>query len=215
MAYNLAIGDVIEVSFEQLLYGQRLLNIRHYVVTTISTPQFANLDFDGWETSITGVGGITDKMKALASVDWSITGVVFQRIRPTRNARYRIPENIVGSSPTQAKTPNVAATIYLTTDFATVHGGPFPRGQVSNWHQGGIPVDAYDGGVVLGALSTQLNQLGTQLALPLVNGNGNEMSPVVYHRKAPTIDESHDPIINHASNPYVRVMRRRTVGLGI
>ena len=140
MAYNLTVGDVIEVSFSGRLFGQRTLNIRHYSVTTLAGAHTAAERFDAWFNNMAAGGNLIDKIRNVTTNLWTLEQVIFQRIRPIRNARYPKVVNLNGIDASGCKEANVAAVITLRTDKATVENPQNPAGQVGAWHHPGVPL---------------------------------------------------------------------------
>jgi len=138
-----------------------------------------------------------------------------QKIWPTRYRQYNYIRDVNGTHGEGAETANLAGVLTMQTRIAG-------RGEQGNKHIGPLPhgPTSVDEGLLVAAYKTLLTTLGTKLYadIPVV-ALGLVCKPIVLHRELD--DEGH--IINMTSTDIftaavqdtIRVMRRRTVGLGI
>lgn len=215
MPYNLGIGDIIQVSFQGRLYNQTTLNIRHYFVTTLGPTPDALVEFDGMFTYLMTAGGVVDSMRRIASVDWTIQNVVFQRIRLTRNARYIKPVNLTGSDASAANTANVAASVTLQTDLSTERKAKRMTGYVGRFELAAVPSVQYNNGILLPAYVANLSELGRQLQHQIVSPTGSTFQSIIFHRNQPGTVAAGTPITAWTAQATVRTQRTRTVGKGV
>jgi len=86
------------------------------------------------------------------------------------------------------------------------------RNQTSTKHVGPIPDEAVAGGEVSGDQRAALELLGTRLVTQIqIGGTGAIYVPSIFHRATSTSDQ----MTNFSVPLSARVMRRRTVGVGI
>lgn len=112
-----------------------------------------------------------------------------------------------GTEAAQPSPPNVAAVITLKTDKAG-------RDQVANKHLGAVPLGFYVAGILTEDAINVYDNVAASLTntIPVSNGADEfDLIPVIYHRSGLTTS---DTITQRQVNNTVRVMRRRTVGLG-
>lgn len=205
---GLAVGSIIEATFRGTLLGQTVMSVWHYAVTTVATePSIANelRDFlNTWDNAL--VAGIRLGYVDCMPSNYTLRQSSAQLVSPTRSRKFFHTLNI-GGNRTAAMVPNTAGVMTYQTDA----GG---RDQVGSKHLPIDPnVDAVDGNLDV-AYKNVLAILGARTTLPLlVVANGGEYAPVLWHRKKP--QPSSSAIKDFIVQDTARVMRRRTVGLGI
>lgn len=214
MAYDLAVGDVLEIGFEGLVFAQKTLNVRHYVVDTLSGTHTAKERFDAWFNAMINVAGVATKMQAAAASQWRLMYIRFQRIKPTRYALYKKLVNGAGTDAGGLKTANIAATITLKTDKATVERQQPARGQIGSWHQPAVATNSMIDGEITNAYGTTLDALGQALIDPLLNTFGDSATPVIFHRQGTNALTWYDVLTTFQTQNTVRTQRTRTVGKG-
>jgi hypothetical protein len=131
-----------------------------------------------------------------------------QKVRGTRGAYRQYARGTPGLLAVDARTANVAGVVTLKTDF----GG---RNQISNKHVGPLPDNAvyYTAGSLTALMKGFLTTLqGGLLSFCFAALQGWQFDPVILHKTGPTISNT---LTTGIVQPTVRVMRRRTVGLGI
>lgn len=201
------VGSILQASIESLVNGQRLLNVLHYKVEAESTEADVKDEQENFATQLNAVGGIVPKMQAAMSIEATISQVVVQFIRPERFARSTLEIDDTGTIASDCNAQNVAAVITKRTAFAG-------RWAVGAFHLGGVPVNGYVAGNLEPAYKAFVLALAEQLLEPIVIPIvGGTYVPVLVH-----------PIGEHGGSTELaetevqdtlRVMRRRTVGLGI
>lgn len=208
MAFDVATGAIIEVRHVQALNEQIIMNVRHYRLG-VSTPT------DGRELAEALLDEIAEGVAApwmatLASMQssWLINGPVdMQWIFPTRYITFTLPNPLNGGTVAEAALPqNVSAVATLRPDLAI-------RGRVGSFHVAGAPVDQDNGGSWQPAYQTSLQTLATQLATPIVLPDASTVfNPILLKKSTPAESLL---VTSGTYQQTVRVMRRRTVGLGI
>jgi len=205
---SLPISSVIEVTYLGTLCGQRVMNTLHYRVTTPSTMVTVQEEMAQLATRFTDIGAndILTKYRLCVPESMVINSVVLQPVYFTRYRKFTYPVNKVGlSDPTEV--PNIQAAITFWTEFSG-------RDQV-----GGVRIPASYQLAASGYWQAAYTQVLEDLAdfittIIIVTVGGGVYAPVIYHRKEDHVPKS-DDIKGYIIQPQTRVLRRRTVGLGI
>lgn len=206
----LAVGDQLLVSYRGTLFGQRTLTTFSYVVTIntgAGTPFFQCQDIALWFG--TGIAvPMRDDFLALCTPDYNLDAVWVQQVLGVRGAK---AVQAVGAVGTRAGTCTTANLCSVLTRRTSLSG----RSQISNLHIPAVPTAEQAAGTLDVSYLTDLGIFGddcvTTLVVPVGGGNVT-LDPVVLHK--PYGVGRYDVLTNHVENPYVRDMRRRTVGLG-
>lgn len=215
MAYPVSDGAVMQLSIVGNLCGQQVINTFHYVYDgpTITDGAAALASAN---TALLAGGKLIDEWFNTVSSD--VTGIItaWQWISPLRYRMRTFSNFTTDGQEAACDIPNVAAALTLQSVEAT------RRGQGTK-HIPGIPTGVIVDGVLDPAYVTQLADLGAAAVLPFISGAG-VCTPVVYGRASnsyvkcgvtiPAKPESVLVAETYKINPYVRTMRRRTVGLG-
>lgn len=208
---GLPLNAIIEVSWRYEYALQQYLNIRHYRVATpvpdatpVNTEMNNFLDY----FNLTAIGTITGEILQSLGNNCSIREIRVQPIKPTRMIFYRTFVNFEGDAADQADTGNVAAVISLNTAMAG-------RDQLGSFHLPCPPKNAMFSGQFTNAYVDGLGGLELLLKSGVdIAATGGSYLPVIFHRNALPGFQS-DDIIGATRRRTVRVMRRRTVGVGI
>lgn len=206
---DVAVGDVMQATIGYKAAGQQLLMVRHYVCANLPvTPDYvAQLDLFVGEL---GIGGNVNLVGALADclhADAEITFIQVQQVGPIRRFYRRSAVSAFGTfAGDEYFPPNTSAVITLQPNNPG-------RGRSGSVHVGGLSTLA---GTNEGLLSADLNVVLEALAETVLRGVGgvapaNYWKPVMYQPD----EETTNAIVGFALQPTLRVMRRRTVGLGI
>jgi len=204
-----AAGQVYLVTLKGTLCGQTILNTFHYVIENMPA---GGVSVDGvytaLETHFEAPGSLIDLFVDCCPTNYQLVEMWIQCVGPTqRYVKFVSLQGIAGQFPAVADQANVAAVITRTTEKSG-------RSQVSSLH---IPIGGNSDWMTDGVLNVdpintmQLlcddipTQIGTAPALTL--------DPVIYHGPVPA--PVPDDIIKAVPRTTARVMRRRTVGLGI
>lgn len=206
----LPLDDVLEVSIEGIQANQRTLNIRHYRVAVQSAtpdPLAEQQEFLDILSSV-APGGLALTYLNCCSFDYRIATMRVQRISPARFPFISKQLDELGRIGETSPGPLVAGVI----DFGTGLVGRKQRGSI---HVPGVTQTAANNGNLGIAQRALYNALGLQLRARIINPvSGGEYQPVIFHR-VPIGAGTFDDITSHKVQPEVRVMRRRTVGVGI
>lgn len=206
---NVALNDVMQMTLGYIVQGQQCLLTRHYYLKNAP----ADTDYDTWLADminawLIGTVPISPTMAALQDTDVVQNFIMCQKVYPQRWYYLRIPQSIPGTNVTGNPLPsNVAVTITLQPENPG-------RGRSGSAHIGGLTTEALtDSGRVSNATQGLMNDLAEQLN----NGIGgvspnNYWAPCMYKPSGTT---RINPVISFTLQDSMRVMRRRTLGLGI
>lgn len=205
MAYPVSTGDVVEMSIMALLNQQRILTVRHFIVSTSGGVTDFRAAVNALQTSIDAPGKLLAAWKDVTSQDVVNIQTRWQIIYPVRKPPITAGALTVTTGQRAGTTlpPNVAAFVEAKTDTAGRRG------------HGGIHVPGMIEGTVINGRWDQdtldlLSVLGGQLKAD-VTGGGITMYPVVYSRATPATSPE---VVDWEVMGTCRTMRRRTVGLG-
>lgn len=205
----IGVGDIIEVTYQSTLFLQKVMTVLHYRVAATPTQQDPIQSQNDFLQRIKS-GGARDKVSpyvACISNQLNVDTITAQYIAPTRIVRSSLVQNVTGSLAGSPNTANVAATLEKTTQKA---GRKF-RGSI---HLPGIRSQDYASGLIQAAELTLLTALGVSLQLSIDEAAGTGLwFPVIWHRTKP-VTTSSDDVLTIVPKDTVRVMRRRTVGVG-
>lgn len=204
-------NSVLELSFRGVVDGQRTLTIRHYTNAVAVPPGVPDRLF--LETFLNAVkpGGAMDlgtDYLAVCAADFQLTAMRVQIVAP---ARLRFLEDPIGAAGTQAGNTQ-ATNINGTITFRTDKSG---RDQLGTIHPPALAEGTYANGLILPAFRDKLSALGDTLSgLVVLPGDMGIWRPCIWH-KTRVGSAATDGITDYSVGDTVRVMRRRTVGLGI
>lgn len=200
----LATGSVILATFEGTSNGQQIINTHHFEFVQPGGAPDYRVELNDLLDKLTVAGGWADDILAAANVSYKLEAIHAQPITPQRMTRVTRIVGTAGSRGGTALPQNVAAVIERKSDNATRWG----RG---NWHFCGLQVGDATNGIVQAAMLALLATVGDNFATTYVLTNGGEMRPILWSPKVPG---RKTPITAFSVKNTVRVMRRRTVGLG-
>lgn len=204
-------GDLFKVTIVQRLYGQRLLNILWYRVSDAG-----GAPPDRWQAQIAlanqinVAGGIIPAMQDVQTQDLNIRSVIVNSYRdPLERKPYsEVIVNLDGNVLFPAGDANTAASIEKR---ANVPVAAHPRYGIGRMQVGGVPSNAYTAGVFGAAYLGDLQTLGDELT-ENVTALAVTFEPVLVNTDGANFVVS--PIFGAVARDTVRVMRRRTVGVG-
>lgn len=206
-------NDIVEVSWRGELCGQTCLNITHYRLKTVVTPNLTEA-MDALHGKLTGVGSLQENIVAAAAPNYTLKEVVLQMIYPVRFARFPYTLDLPGLQTDDALTADLAAFIEFSTPFITQRKLKLKHGQNGGVHFAPVPAEFEEEGLLTaGYRDGALQDLGAKFTAELIIAGGNTWTPVLYHPNdtAPRYTD----ITRFNVKQEVRVMRRRTVGRGI
>lgn len=205
-------NDIIRITYFSTAFNQRILFHMDYRVgnppTGSGTTQ-QQLDVLCDLFAATGTGTYLDAYRGMLGDNVTVNTVRAQVIYPIRSAFEEDVISLAGLSPEgPCTTPNVCAVATFRTALAG-------RKQISNKHIGPIAAAGYDLGRLTSQLQTDLGDFVEKWKLPAVDANNGGYNPGIYHRAGDGPAQKFDPITAGTGQTTVRVMRRRTVGVGI
>lgn len=203
MPYTIPSGAILEASIQGRSAGQLTLSVFHYVLDTPGGVADGAAEIDAfnleWNTSLDFVGVYAD----CCSTEFAIENIVYQWIYPNRYRRViKTPAETAGTVSQPSFPPNVSGAITKQADVATRHG-------IGTLHMPGVPNGSNDDGYVTISQKARYGALGTFLSAPY---RTSTLFPVLYRRLAPNASA----VVTAATvRDTMRVVRRRTVGVGI
>lgn len=208
-------GDIVQISLRGRIFGQRILLTRFYKVTVPSDAaltveqELAGLLAGINATIPAGGNELVSKYLTVMPNNYSLETIRAQLVWPNRSVLVEQIADQTGQSLGAATVSNTAVVITMRTAKAG-------RNQVSNVHIGPVDNEVYSAGFVTGPAKPSYNLLGVRLAIPLTSQNigGCTTVPVIYHAGQELPQLISDDIRTHVLQDTIRVMRRRTVGLG-
>lgn len=202
------IGTIIEITQQGDLCGQTCMSVYHYVVNIASsTPsgvdELMNLMLQHWNA---GPATISEAYLSVTPENYTLRRTYAQAVFPVRARKVVLGQAHQGTT-IPATTGNVQASVTLTSDLA------------GRRHIGGKRVPIAPGlgldGIIPPLFKVVVDTYAAECAQPLpVAIGGGEYLPVIYHRP-PAPPPHFDLITSSFAQDSVRVLRRRTVGLGI
>lgn len=206
-----AIGDVFQVIAGGLWQQQQIRLTLTYVISQLTAApteaQVANSMIQQVGAQPGGANIIETAYKNLLPTNYTLDFWACQKIYPTRWRLQILSRAVPGLNAGACNAPNQAAVVTLTTDQAG-------RSQQSNLHVGPIPQDNLTqvNGLVTFAYSGLLGNFATQRLAGLASVPvGYAAEPCIYHRgRVPAFTV----LTGYEVGATLRVMRRRTVGVG-
>lgn len=203
--YTVDNGAILEAVVSYQFAAQQCLNVSHWKFGTDAGAVdgvAAINEFDGLFNA--GLGYVR-KLANCMHVNAIIQQVSYQWIFPTRYAyRTKAPTVGVGQIAGAALPPNVALALERFNDNTTRHD----RGEM---HIGAVPGIFVDNGSVTGAAQLNFDELITK-ATSVIVGFGTTYTPILFNRAAPAQSKV---VLAGRLRQTSRVLRRRTVGVGI
>lgn len=204
-----AVGQVYMVTSFGRLNGQTIINTFHYRLTEVATVPLTVWEmYEALMEDLSAPDDLFDKLLDAVSTSFVQEKVRVQLLYPTRRMFRDFDGNGGGTRVGTALPQNVAASIGRKGDGIGRTG--IGRVQIA----GLIESDNNAGNLSAGAITVLqplANQIGTSLAL---DGGGGLADPVIFS-SPPQGNPNYVVISQTQVQNTVRVMRRRTVGLGI
>lgn len=206
---DVSLNDVVEMTLGYRSQGQQCLLVRHYFCANLPADRDyeANLD-DLMNAWLIGPTPVVAPLQAMQHADVNVNFLMAQKIGPTRWFYKRSAQNSDGTHPgVEPMPPNSAVTVSLQTETPG-------RGRSGSAHVGGLTTQTYtDAGFVDPDFLPLMQDFGDAL----ITGIGgvapnNYWKPCCYSGPGPG---GINRVIAATPQTTMRVMRRRTVGLGI
>jgi hypothetical protein len=211
----IAVGDIVELQLRALLYDQVVINVFHYRLRAAGADMDYQDNIEALRDTLHAGAFKTDWL-ALNSTDYSLRTWRVQRVAPARNFLIDLAVVEAGTFGGGNKTANTSAVITKRTDRVGNHtkGVHTYRGATGEVHIPALAPTMMTAGNVTDAYRALMDTFGGQMATPAVGFLGAIWDPVLWHRDARAA-VNYDVITHWFSQQTIRVMRRRTVGLGI
>ena len=205
----LAIGDVIEVSFRGTLFGQRILNILHYVVSVTGAGQDNfQLEEIAQDMATSAISNpIIPAWLASVGAEYTMDEVRAQRVYPTRTIYQRSLVDLAGTHADPCLTANIAVSIQKRglvsgrTGNGRMQLGGIPR---SGMVDGSIDVAGY--GALVSSLRNALALNQTTSVTPVT------IQPCIFNPLAAA--PKYQLISSWLVQTTLRTMHRRTLLVG-
>lgn len=206
---KIAVGDIVQVIIEGVCENQRTLNVLHYkaAVGLPETEYFVALQELCEAVGENPTTGIVPKMLPLMGPNARIQRIQAQRVYPQRDLYTRLEIDQGGEHVDDCDATNVAAVI-------TKRGEHVGRGKSGTFHLGGLANTTYALGNITGPATALLVDLADKLNDPqMTSGAEPVFKPGLFNPTAGAGSNWNEIV---ATDPMktLRVMRRRTVGVG-
>jgi hypothetical protein len=204
------VGSILEYSVVGQVNGQKTLTVLHYEVSAPSAVGDPNLETNLFMAELEPLGSlniISTYLSACSSA-WTLIETRGQFVGPNRFSYANHPFGLAGSIGSDCRAQNVAGVITKRTLYTG-------RDQIGSVHMPGVPVSEYAGGEITAGQITRYLAIAAKLTQTVVvpTGGGTYI-PVLWHRTQQFPSWS-NRVQYTIVQPELRVMRRRTVGLGI
>lgn len=204
MAVPLPPNSIIQINAEILAFGQTLINTTHWQTSLTTVPDyFAELTSAITFCRTNALGWINLLVPCLGT-NIELNMVTAQPVYPQRLRPVRVFDGRLGTGGADCNAQNLAAVIHKISDIAARWGQ-------GSMHVGGLPTTFYAGGLITTAGITQLTPLAGVLPRQFM-GTLATYFPSLWNATTPT---RATPFTHSDIATTVRVMRRRTVGVGI
>lgn len=202
----MTVGDQVVVTVVGDYLGQVTMNTYPFIVSSVLVGTTQADAFSALNISLDAAGSLFSRQRGCAPQNWTLVEAWIQTIRPTRYRKFIFANGGIGTFVDQdGLTANLQASIERYADVTGKHDQGAVRIPI-----GTDPTSILNGSVTP-ALKTALLALATQMELNQVTGGCTflPITGVVSSNWAPL------RVIGTSVKNTVRVIRRRTVGLGI
>lgn len=203
-------GDVINVRIQGTLFDQQIITTFYYLITTPSVTLDVVTACDSWAGKWKA-GTVSPFLAFLncCSPEYNADWVYVQKISPTRYVPGGNNVNLPGTNANNTDSPNQAAVI---TRAGMLSGRAF----VGSIHIPGLSAGNFTNGKVTGPYLTLMSTVGSRMLNDFTDTTeGTVGRPVLYHyRKVPLAPVPPTALYRTIPQQTIRVMRRRTIGVG-
>lgn len=207
---KLVVGDIVQMTIESDVLGQRCLNVLHYRAR-VGLPALEYQEaMDLLNQAVRGstTSSIMEKMLPLMGENTKVVGFTSQRVYPTRDIPVRLPNSDEGTAPTVCNASNLAFVITKQSEAAG-------RGRNGSFHLAGVTDQHFALGNVTLDGQTALEELADRLRDKQVTEGGEFVFEPGLYKANSSLLENWKYLVGTTVQTTVRVLRRRTVGLGI
>lgn len=204
---NVAVGDKVLVTAVGILAGQVTMNTFPYRVSSVTGTVDQEAAAETMITFLKAEGNVLDALQACLPLNWSSVGIWWQVMKPVRYRKIQSAWNIAGTFEGQANTANVQASVTRVGALAN-------RRNVGGIR---IPIATSDDAVLNGLIQTALEGPLDDLCEAMKQTFATTGSVVEYVPQVgtPKGNGSYADVVDVFKQLTARVLRRRTVGLGI
>jgi len=207
MAYS--VGDIVEVTWQQEMFSQVILNIQHYRVvssTSAGSDVGDNQSFADHLAALTGAGQLITVWRSGLVPEWKLSRVRVQKINPVRSAYTTAAINLIGLDGNDSQLSNLAVVVSKRGTSGT------RRAQGSIHFAGWSPV-FFNAGVIQAGIETWWQNLEPLWsATQVVAAIPASLQPIIFN---PGASVNWQTVAVWQLQDTARVMRRRTVRVGI
>jgi hypothetical protein len=209
-------NDVVNIQVKQSLFGQVLLTSTFWQVKKVSPDV---IDTGTVQTAVVAwwndLGGAKSHYQTIQSTDLGYDELSSQVIYPTRVGRlFNSIAGDTGLFGAPSMPSNVSMVLKRVTGLATKRLLKSLVGQVGTLHIGGLAFQAVTGDFITEpTILSGLQSLGTFYCQPISLSAHSSMIPVLFHSTA--LLPSVTPVVHADASNEARIMRRRTVRVGI
>lgn len=206
---NVGLNDRFVLTYRATLFGQRIITTHHFRVSTQLDPpeyltwiQMAAASFG----SQLELAGFWSGVRSLQSSQVHYDAVRVQRISPTRDIYWQQTVDADGEAAEEAETANLAMSVERRCGVAGRHG--VGRVQLAGFGVDNM-VDGVWGAPFMSLVEAACQDQTDPVSIGLL---GTQVRFLLFDPLDPTADDK--DILQVIPYSSVRVMRRRTVGLG-
>lgn len=203
---GIAVNDVIRVTYFCRLFSQRVLTVFHLRCATAPTGSDILTQLTNLANSCGGTGVFPlQGWLPLVGAELNFDEVRCQKVYPARTLYAKAAIGATGSHSDPCKTANVAVSV----EKRTIHPG---RKGIGRIQMAGIPASTYTDGSLDSSYLTAILSHWTDLDLSKTPATGG--GSYKWCLFGGSLVTSDDDIIQVQPQTTLRVMRRRTVGVG-
>lgn len=204
---GLNVGEIVSVTYWGTLFAQRVMNVLHYRVSISSTdPSYVGAAAKLAGAMYSGVQSPGLPMLDAQGPEYQLDEVRVQRLSPARERYVSSNAGLPGTYAGACTSPNVTAVLIKKSASVSRHG-------LGTFHLPGIPAAGYAAGYLTAPYQIKMNAIGARLVNPVQPVlEALVVNPVIW---TPADGLVYYPITGTTLVTTLRIMRRRTVGLGI
>jgi len=205
MSREVSNGAILECVIRGLSDDQVTLSYFHYRLNNAVADSDGTALVNSFDGLFNSVGNVADRYLDCCSEDWLFTDVTYQWIYPTRfTFQRKDPFDVAGHVAEPMMPSNTAVALTKRTFLA----GRTQRGTL---HMPGVPTTFVLNSRVQPAGVTAYEALGDSIDNILTLATDEVFEPLIFHRALPNTSVQIQEV---DSQHFVRIMRRRTVGVG-
>lgn len=204
--YTLQPNSIVQLTFEGLHDGQRTITVMSYINDTLTPVADGQAQVASFLSSVMGVGGLYESYQACCSVDVKNIRAYGQVIELNRYAYIQAMGDGGDGAALGACMPANTAQV------VTRRGELADRRNISTLHLPGVPISAVADSFLTDPQIAILQSFVDVSLLPIITVGGAELNPCAFRRADPV--GSRHLTMGFVQNT-VRILRRRTVGVGV